>query len=332
MRPLIDLHGRRIRYLRISITDRCNLRCRYCMPLSGVRWVPHERVLTYEEMLRILRICIKRGVEKVRITGGEPLLRKGIVDFIEQVNTIDGLRDLTLTTNGILLESMALQLKGAGLRRVNVSLDTLDAEKFAYITHVDAFHEVIRGICAAHEHGLSPVKINAVAIRGFNDGEISDFAHLTMTLPLQVRFIELMPIGCITKYPENENISASQIKESIEQRFGPLEPLERGLGPAWIYRIPGARGSIGLIGALSERDFCGSCNRIRITATGHLRPCLFSEEHIDLLGPMRGGIPDEELEALIEEGVRRKPSGHGVCRGMDLFHEASRARMSDIGG
>lgn len=332
MAPLIDLHGRRIRYVRISITDRCNLRCRYCMPLGGVQWVPHDEVLTYEEMLRILRICIRRGVEKVRITGGEPLLRKGIVDFVAQVKAIDGLKDLTLTTNGILLESMARPLKEAGLRRVNVSLDTLDKAKFAHITRVDAFDEVIRGICAAQEHGLSPVKINVVAIRGFNDGEIVDFAKLTRTLPVEVRFIELMPVGCITKYPEHENISAEEIKETIERRFGPLDQMKRGLGPAWMYRMPGAQGSIGLIGALSERDFCGSCNRIRITATGQLRPCLFSEDQVDLLGSMRSGISDEGLERLIEEGVRRKPPGHGVCKGMDMAHDVKRSNMSDIGG
>ncbi|HPI92032.1 MAG TPA: GTP 3',8-cyclase MoaA [Deltaproteobacteria bacterium] len=332
MNPLIDLHNRHIRYLRISITDRCNLRCRYCMPAGGISWVPHDQVLTYEEMLRILRICCSRGVEKVRITGGEPLLRKGIVDFIARANAIGGIRDLTLTTNGILLEALAPQLKAAGLRRVNVSLDTLDKEKFAYITQVDAFDKVIRGICAAHEHGLSPVKINAVAIRGFNDGEIADLARLTMALPVEVRFIELMPIGCITKYPEHENINAIEIKAAIEQEFGPLEMIERGLGPAWRYRIPGAKGNIGLIGALSERDFCGSCNRIRITAKGQLRPCLFSEEEVDLMGPMRRGVSDEDLEALIEEGVRRKPPRHGVCRGMDLLRDIPRARMSDIGG
>ena len=332
MSAFIDLHGRSIRYLRISITDRCNLRCRYCMPLGGVDWVPHDQVLSYEEMLRILRICIMRGVEKVRITGGEPLLRKGIVEFIAQLNTIKGLRDLTLTTNGILLESLALPMKNAGLRRVNVSLDTLDSNKFAYITHVDAFDKVIRGICAAHEHGLSPVKINVVAIRGFNDGEIESFARLTLTLPVEVRFIELMPVGCITKYPEHENISAEEIKQTIEQRFGPLEQTKRGLGPAWMYRIPGAHGNVGLIGALSERDFCGSCNRIRITATGQLRPCLFSEEQVDLRGPMRKGISDKDLEELIEEGIRRKPPGHGVCRGTNLFHNVTRAMMSDIGG
>jgi cyclic pyranopterin phosphate synthase len=330
--PLVDLYERRINYVRISVTDRCNLRCRYCMPESGVQWVPHEKVISYEELYRILNICILRGVEKVRITGGEPLLRKGIIDFIKHVNEIVGLKDISLTTNGILLESMAKKMKEAGLKRVNVSLDTLDRKKFAYITKVDAIDEVIRGICAAHEHGLIPVKVNVVAIRGFNDSEIPDFARLTVTLPIEVRFIELMPIGCITKYPENEGIGANEIRDSIERVYGPMEQLKAGLGPAKAYKIPGAKGSIGIIGSLSEHDFCRACNRIRITARGKLRPCLFSENEIDLLTPMRGGISDEALEGLIEEGVRKKPPSHGVCRGLDLVQAAPRSKMSDIGG
>jgi GTP 3',8-cyclase len=330
--PLVDRYGRRINYIRISVTDRCNLRCRYCMPETGVEWVPHEKIITYEELYRILNICIMRGVEKVRITGGEPLLRKGIPDFIAHVSGIRGLKDISLTTNGILLESMAEKLKEAGLKRVNVSLDTLDRKKFAYITQVDAIDEVIRGICAAHECGLVPVKINVVAIRGFNDSEIPDFANLTIALPVEVRFIELMPIGCITKYPENEGISAAQIKASIERVYGPLEELKAGLGPARGYKIPGAKGSIGIIGSLSEQNFCKACNRIRITARGNLRPCLFSENEINLITPMREGITNEALEGLIEDGVRKKPPSHGVCRGLDLVQATPRSNMSDIGG
>lgn len=332
MRPLVDLHERRIRYVRVSVTDRCNLRCRYCMPEGGIEWVPHEQIMTYEDLYRILKICIGRGVEKVRITGGEPLVRKGIIDFIEKVSTISGLADLSLTTNGIFLGPLAHKLKQAGLKRVNVSLDTLDKKKFAYITRIDAFDEVIKGISSALTYDLSPVKINVVAIRGFNDGEIPEFAGLTRALPVEVRFIELMPIGCITKYPEHEGISASEIKDSIENVYGHMEQLKGGLGPARIYQIPGAQGRIGLIGSLSERDFCGACNRIRITARGYLRPCLFSEDLIDLLTPVRGGISDEGLEGLIEEGVRRKPPSHGICRGMELVQEGPRTKMSDIGG
>jgi len=332
VRPLVDLHGRRIRYVRVSVTDRCNLRCRYCMPDSGIEWVPHDQIMTYEDLYRTLKICIARGVEKVRITGGEPLVRKGIINFIEQLNMISDLSDLSLTTNGILLGPMAHELKQAGLRRVNVSLDTLDKKKFSYITKVDGFDEVIKGIDSALDHGLSPVKINVVAIRGFNDDEIPRFAGLTRTLPVEVRFIELMPIGCITKYPEREGINASEIKDSIELAYGPMVQLKGGLGPAKIYQIPGAQGRIGLIGSLSEHDFCGACNRIRITARGHLRPCLFSEDLVDLFTPLKGGISDQELEGLIEEGVRRKPPSHGICRGMVLVQEGPRTKMSDIGG
>jgi GTP 3',8-cyclase len=280
----------------------------------------------------VLQICAKRGVEKVRITGGEPLLRKGIIGFVERLSMMPGLADLSLTTNGMLLKPMAVHLKRAGLKRVNVSLDTLDRTKFAHITRVDAFEQVIKGICEAHEQQLSPVKINVVAIRGFNDDEIPDFVRLTLDLPVEVRFIELMPIGCITKYQDHGAISASEIHSAIENVYGTLETLEGGLGPARIYRVPGARGTIGIIGSLSEHDFCGACNRIRITARGHLRPCLFSERHIDLLTPMRNGISDEELEGLIEDGVRAKPPAHGVCRGVDLIQQGPRTKMSDIGG
>lgn len=331
--PLVDRHGRHITYLRISVTDRCNLHCRYCMPLGGVERVPHEMVLTYEEMLMIAGVCAVRGVHKVRITGGEPLTRKGIASFIERLKGIDGIRDVSLTTNGVLLETMAPDLKRAGLDRVNISLDTLDRRKFEHITGVDAFDAVIRGICSAYEHGLHPVKINVVAIRGFNDTEIEEFAGITRRLPVEVRFIELMPVGCITKYPEREHISAGEIKDRIQKRFGPLVDMGKGLGPAALFSIPGAQGRIGIIGALSERDFCRSCNRIRITARGRLRPCLFSEEELDLLGPLRRGITHRDLETLIEEGVRLKPPAHGVCRGTVLAHDTGeRTSMCGIGG
>jgi GTP 3',8-cyclase len=332
MNPLVDLHHRHIRYMRISITDRCNLRCRYCMPSSGIEWVPHERIMHYEEYLRILKICLKKGVEKIRITGGEPLVRKGLPAFIEQIGSISGLKDLSLTTNGILLSSMASELKKAGLMRVNVSLDTLDRGKFAYITRVDAFEKVVEGILIALQSGLSPLKINAVAIRGFNDDEIPAFARLTTEMPIEVRFIELMPLGCISRYPDHERISAADIKGTIEEIYGPLEHLEGGLGPARIYRIPGAEGSIGLIGSMSESSFCSTCNRIRITATGALRPCLFSQEQLDLLGPMRKGISEAALEELIEEGVKRKPSSHGACRGEQIIQDGPGSQMFTIGG
>ena len=301
--PLIDTHGRRIRYVRISITDRCNLRCRYCMPASGVEWIPHEHIMRYEEYLRVLGIWVNRGMEKVRITGGEPLLRKGLVEFVRSVSLLKGIRDLSLTTNGVLLPSMASELKQAGLNRLNISLDTLDREKFIHITQVNAFDRVIAGIRAAADAGFAPIKINVVAIRGVNDGEIPAFASLARQYDAEVRFIELMPMGCASRFGSPEIIRAPEIRRIIEASLGALEEVEYGGGPARVYRFAGAKGLIGLIGALSEHDFCGKCNRIRITASGRLRPCLFSDSEVDLLGPMRRGITDAELEALIEEGV-----------------------------
>jgi GTP 3',8-cyclase len=333
MTPLLDTHGRQIRYVRISVTDRCTLRCQYCMPPSGVEWIPHERIMRYEEYLRIMGICVPRGVEKVRITGGEPLLRKGLTDFISCLSRMEGLRDISLTTNGVLLPSMAAGLKSAGLNRLNISLDTLDRERFLHITRVDAFDQVMDGIRAAVDAGFSPIKINVVAIRGVNDDEIPAFVSLAMRYDAEVRFIELMPLGCASRFGDSEIISAPEIRGVIEDRFGPLEEEEYLSGPARVYRIPGAKGRIGLIGALSEGNFCGKCNRIRITASGHLRACLFSDSEVDLLGPMRQGITDEELQALIEEGVEKKALRHGICAGNPPGMEASRATtMNTLGG
>jgi GTP 3',8-cyclase len=332
MNPLVDLYNRQIKYVRISVTDRCNLRCRYCMPGSGVKWVPHEKIMRYEEYLRILSLCVSRGVEKVRITGGEPLIREGLCNFIAAVNELQGLTDISLTTNGLLLSSMVHDLKKAGLRRINISLDTLNKDKFSYITRIDAFDKVIEGIVNALDSGLSPVKVNVVAIRGFNDDEIPDFARVTLSMPVEVRFIELMPLGCVSKYPEQERITATEIKESIEKACGPLEQLEGGLGPAVIYKLSGALGKIGLIGSMSDHGFCSKCNRIRITATGTLRPCLFSEQERDILGPMRSGVTDDELQNILEEGVKQKPLSHGTCRGQQIVPDGLQSLMLNIGG
>lgn len=333
MKPLIDTHERQIKYLRISVTDRCNFRCRYCMPEGGVDWIPHENIMRYEEFLRILKLCIPRGVEKVRITGGEPLVRKGLAAFIETAKRIEGLRELSLTTNAMMLPSMAPGLKRAGLDRVNISLDTLDKEKFSFITRVNAYDSTIEGIMAALKHEFSPVKINVVAIRGFNDDEIPAFADLTRNSPIEVRFIELMPMGCAARYGDHEIISAPEIRQIIEDHYGELEPLEYTHGPAKVFRIKGAQGKIGLIGAMSEFSFCSTCNRIRITADGHLRPCLFSDDQLDLLTPMRKGISDVELEALIEEGVRMKQQSHGMCIGNpNARPQTCETLMSSIGG
>jgi len=333
MTPLIDTHQRRIKYLRISVTDRCNFRCRYCMPEGGIEWLPHESIMKYEEYLRILRICVPRGVEKVRITGGEPLVRKGLTEFIASVKGIEGLMELSLTTNGVLLKQQASALKSAGLDRVNISLDTLDRDKFSFITRVNAFDQVREGIMAALKYEFSPVKINVVAIRGFNDDEISEFAAMTLDVPVEVRFIELMPMGCASRYGDHEVISSEEIRSVIEDRLGRMVPVEYTSGPARVFRIEGAKGKIGLIGAMSEYSFCSTCNRIRITASGNLRPCLFSDDHIDLLTPMRKGISDIELEELIEEGVRIKQRSHGMCMGQhNIPHQGCDSLMNTIGG
>jgi cyclic pyranopterin phosphate synthase len=283
------------------------------MPASGVEWIPHERIMKFEEYLRIMRIFAARGVDKVRVTGGEPLLRKGLTEFIHQLSGIGGIKDLSLTTNGMLLPSMAAELKKAGLNRLNISLDTLDKEKFTHIARVDAFDQVMAGIRAAEEEGFAPIKINVVAIRGFNDDEIPAFAALAMEHDTEVRFIELMPMGCATRFGECEIIGVPEIREILEAEFGTLEEIEYRGGPARVYRVPGARGRIGLIGALSQSGFCRKCNRIRITASGRLRPCLFSDAEIDMVGPMRQGISDADLEALIVQGVMMKGLRHGLC-------------------
>lgn len=289
--------------------------------------------MKYEEYLRVVEICLSRGMDKVRITGGEPLVRRGIVDFIRDMGKFPGLKDLSLTTNGMLLSAMAGDLRKAGLQRLNISLDTLKKEKYTHITRVDAFDQVIAGIRRAAEEGFSPIKINVVAMRGFNDVEIPDFAELTLRYDADIRFIELMPMGCANRFGEYELINAEEIRGIIEERFGPLEDAEYIHGPAKVTKIKGAKGRLGFIGALSEHNFCSRCNRIRITASGHLRPCLFSGDEIDILTPMRQGISDKELEALIEEGVRMKNLNHMLCAGSaPSAHQGCKAMMHTLGG
>ena len=332
MVPLIDRYSRRIRYVRLSVTDRCNFRCRYCMPETGVEWMPHESIMRYEEALRVIDSLTKRGVEKLRLTGGEPLVRKGIVSFVRAIDDQGGITDLSLTTNGVLLSAMAPDLRRAGLNRVNISLDSLKADKFAHITRVDALDKVLDGIESALREGLNPVKINVVAIRGFNDDEIPAFARLSLERPLEIRFIELMPMGCAQRFGSYQVIRAHEIKAIIEAHFGELSPVEYGDGPAKVYRIDGAKGRIGLIDPLSEQHFCERCNRVRITANGLLRPCLFSDASIDLLGPLRRGISRSQLEMLLEEGVMAKLQNHGMCRGLHSDDQGCATLMSEIGG
>jgi cyclic pyranopterin phosphate synthase len=324
---LRDGFRRTIDYLRLSVTDRCNLRCIYCMPAAGVHPLDHTEILSYEEMLRIVRIAVGEGIRKVRVTGGEPLVRKGIVEFVGDLSRVAGVQDLSLTTNGLLLEEMAPHLRRAGLRRVNVSLDTLRPEVFERITRRPGLDRVLAGIEAARREGLSPVKVNVVALRGVNDGEILDFAAFAEEGGYEVRFIEFMPAEK-DAWDETRLVPAAEILDTLRSRY-PLVPLlaEKLSGPCRVFQLPKG-GRVGVISPLSDH-FCGGCNRLRLTATGSLRGCLFSREETDLRALLRSGAGDDELAAVLREVVARKPRGHGLQEGP--AHGAGIA-MSRIGG
>ncbi|MDD5723011.1 MAG: GTP 3',8-cyclase MoaA [Syntrophales bacterium] len=331
---MIDKHNREINYLRISITDRCNLRCVYCMPKEGVSFIGHEDILKYEEILRIVNVAVNTGVTKVRVTGGEPLVRRGVLEFLSSLMKVDGLKDVSLTTNGVLLEDCAERIFDAGIRRINVSLDTLAPGKYRDITRGGALDGVIRGIRKAYRTGFSPIKINVVAIQGFNDGEILDFAKLTIDRPYQVRFIEFMPIGDPALENDLGYLSNNEVMQRI-RGLGPLEPVTtetaRMGGPARLYTLKGALGKIGFISAMSH-GFCSSCNRLRLTADGHLRACLLADEPTaDLKTPLRSGCTDSELEALIQDLISRKPHSYKTdCN--QGYRRKCAANMSSIGG
>lgn len=328
MTSLIDSFSRRIDYLRVSVTDRCNLRCLYCMPSQGVRAIPREEILHYEEIHRLVTIAVQMGVRKVRVTGGEPLVRSGIVSFIASLAEISDLDDISLTTNGTLLEAFARPLREAGLRRVNVSLDTLDSKKYAHITRGDELSQVWKGIRRALEEGLTPLKINMVVIRGLNDQEIEDFAQLTLKEPINLRFIEFMPVGAREFWRPDRVVKVEEIKNRLAH-LGRLEPTKiRGDGPARYFYLPEARGTVGFIGAFSDH-FCSSCNRIRITCDGRLRPCLFSESEIDLRTPLRRGCSDQELISLFLQANKEKPPSHSLREGQGKHWSRP---MSEIGG
>ena len=319
----VDRFGRRITYMRVSVTDRCNLRCIYCMPEEGIPWRPHDEILSYEEIVRVVRAGAGLGIRKVRLTGGEPLVRAGIVDLVKGLRGIPGIEELVMTTNGTLLSRYADELARAGLDRVNVSLDTLEAARFKRITRVGSLEETLAGIAAAVEGGLTPIKLNAVVMRGINDDEVARLAAKSLE-GFEVRFIEWMPIGEVKGFNERF-VPGDEIKERIESSLGRLIPV-REEGPARVYRLPEAPGKIGLITALSA-PFCARCNRIRLTADGKLRPCLLSPIELDLKGPLRSGASEEEIAAILREGIERKPYAHGLVR------DFPRSRtMSEIGG
>ena len=325
---LRDKCERVIDYMRISITDRCNLRCVYCMPEEGVKLFDHRDILSFEEIIRIVGISASLGVRKVRITGGEPLLRKNILFLITALKAIKGIEDLSLTTNGILLAKYAEGLADAGLNRVNISLDTLRPDRYREITRGGEISLVLKGIVAAEKAGLLPVKINMVPIRNLNDDEIPDFARMTLTTPRHVRFIEFMPIGSRDLWTDERYISTDELRKSVEM-IGPLIPVQhRKFGPARYYRFEGAQGVLGFISALTHH-FCADCNRLRLTADGKLRPCLFSDTEIDLKQALRKQSSDSEIEQLIRLSIAVKPEGHNIDRRKDF---SSLNPMSKIGG
>ena len=325
---LIDSCNRRLNYLRISVTDRCNLRCAYCLPCEDIPRLAHEEVLRYEEILRIVRVGVRLGISKVRVTGGEPLVRKGIYEFLAGLSRLTEIRDLSLTTNGVLLADHLDELWSAGVSRINISLDTLTPARYRQITGVDAFQRVWDGIRAAEKRGFSPIKLNVVALRGVNDDELAELARLSLESPLHVRFIEFMPIGQ-SRIEGKSPLLVPEIQERISV-LGKLLAVERTEmdGPAHRYRFEGARGEIGFIPAISHQ-FCRRCNRLRLTASGQLRPCLLSDRQEDLKGPLRAGCSDAELAEIFFNATRHKPSDHNLAVG-EPAHVC--CQMRSIGG
>ena len=325
---LVDRYNRHLNYLRISITDRCNLRCIYCVPRAHIQRLTHDEVLRYEEILRLVRLGVRMGIDKVRVTGGEPLVRKGVFDFLTKLARTEGLKELTLTTNGMLLAEHIEEIQQSGIQRLNISLDTLDREKYRRITGVDGFERVWDGIVAADEKGFRPIKLNVVALRGVNDDELLAFARLTFKYPYHIRFIEYMPIGK-DRMQFGPALLVPEIKRAIES-IGELTPLKRNsnYGPAERFRLKGAKGEIGFISALSHH-FCSNCNRLRLTASGQLRPCLLSDFQVDLKSALRSGATDPELSEIFVEAVRNKPSDHTLS--IDNPSGVS-CQMSSIGG
>lgn len=326
--PPEDRYHRRIDYLRLSVTDRCNLRCTYCMPACGVPKLDHEEILRYEEILRLVDITAGMGISKVRITGGEPLVRKDLAYLCREIARNPLIQDLSVTTNGVLLRHLGRKLFQAGVRRLNVSLDTLNAERYAAITRRDHFEEVWAGIQEAERIGFSPIKINMVVLRGVNDDEIEDMAALTYRFPYHVRFIEFMPFQ--PDHYSERFLSSGEIVERLAA-VDTLLPAEadRGNGPARYYRFPGSRGKIGIISPMSHH-FCPTCNRLRLTADGKLRTCLFAVEEQDIKGLLRSGASDEAVEAAIRAALQRKPKAHPLNEA--VLRKCISRSMSSIGG
>ena len=324
----LDRFGRRIHYLRISLTDHCNLRCLYCMP-DGMCFRPNSELMQDEEILSLVRLFADLGFDKFRLTGGEPTVRAHIVDLVREIADTPGVRALSMTTNGVLFSRLAHALAQAGLQRVNFSLDTLDPEKFERLTRRGAFNEVWAGIQAAEEAGLAPIKINSVVMHDQNETDAVELARLTVDRPWQVRFIEMMPFAGATDFQRMQGVGMAEVKARVESALGPLELLNGGKldGEARLYRLPHGKGTVGFIATLT-RPFCEECNRARLTADGRLRLCLLREREVDLLTPLRQGASFQELRQMVIEGIWNKPWGHQLFQGAIPLNRT----MSEIGG
>jgi len=329
MEPLRDSWNREIHSVRVSVTDKCNFRCRYCMPAEGLEWLPRDEVLSYEEIARLVGVLSAMGVDEVRLTGGEPLVRRELPVLVSLLSEIPGVRDLSLTTNGVLLDRLAGPLVEAGLTRLNVSLDSLSHVRFAEITRRDALDRVLAGLAEAERYPeLRPIKVNCVAVRGFTEEEVPALAELARRKPYVVRFIEFMPLDADEAWREDEVLTGGEIRALIEERW-PLEEIPaKASSTARRFRFADGAGEIGFVNPVSE-PFCSSCDRIRLTADGQLRTCLFSRREWDLKAPLRDGVTDDELAALIRFAVRHKELKHKINE--PGFVRASRS-MSQIGG
>jgi len=334
---LVDMFSRTISYLRLSLTDRCNLKCMYCVTedeQSGcLTKLGHDELLSYEELLRVVRVAVDMGISKLRLTGGEPLVRTDIMHFIDQLAEIDALHDIRITTNGVLLEQYAEGLITAGVHKINISLDTLKPERFAHITGVDCFEKVWRGIAKARSVGFSPVKLNMVVMRGINDDELFDFAEMSRQTELQVRFIEFMPIGTSSRWDKRTYMSSDEIMERIKT-MGALIPVAGGRadGPASVYRLgEDALGKLGFISPISHH-FCDRCNRLRLTSEGMLRACLLHDEETDLRSVLRRGGTDNDIRETLLTVIRNKPKGHQMKERLKDHGSDCHGRMSRIGG
>jgi GTP 3',8-cyclase len=302
---LTDRFNRVINYLRISITDRCDLRCRYCVD-RDMPFIPHPEILRYEEILRFIRICAGLGVTKVRLTGGEPLCRKDVTFLLHEIRNTPGIEDISLTTNGLGLGERVLELKEAGLRRVNISLDTLKRERFSFITGVDAFDRVMESIRKARDAGLKPVKINTVIIKGFNDDEVLDFVDFASAEGVEVRFIEFMPFGESTLWDASKIVTSAELEELIRTTHEIIPSVNSHRGPARVFSLRGTKGKVGFISPMSSH-ICQDCNRLRLTPDGKIKPCLFSDTEYDVKGLLRGTSTDAEIAKFVMEIVQAKP-------------------------